>query len=186
MGSAGDCTANSCPVPDGFFSAPPNLAGNAIFLAAFSLLVPVNLYTGIRYKTPLYSSTIVGGLLFEVLGYVGRILLRSDTASRSYDVVSWLGLVWGATWLSLAISLVPAHVMVIYGEEFSLVSRPIYVTAFFLVFSMCTLAIQAVGVSLIATGNDQAGVRLFFGLSQGRAVLLANQFRERFVWELTF
>ncbi|KAK3682150.1 RTA1 like protein-domain-containing protein [Podospora appendiculata] len=163
-----DCTSDTCPVPAGFFSYQAEPAGNAFMLAAFAVLIPVNLYTGIRYKTPLYVSLIILGLIAEVVGHAGKILMRDDGASEVYFSIYMMGTQWGPTFISAAIYLVLPHVMVIYGQQFSLMSRPVYCNVFFLVFDIFTLAFQSVGVGFAANGKGVAE------RSQGVSLLLTG------------
>jgi hypothetical protein len=151
----GDCTTATCPVDDGFLSSPPSLVGSSIFLSAFAVLIPINWWTGSRYNTPVYSSTIIAGLLLEVVGYVGRILLKSDAASVSSFVLYMLGTIMGPTFITSAIYQILPHVVVLYGKEFTLVSQPAYFGVFFMVFDLCTLTFQAAGVAFSITGATQ-------------------------------
>lgn len=148
----------TCPVPDGFFSSPPSTAGSAFFLAAFGILIPVNLYTGMRYKTPLYSSAIIAGLAFEAMGYIGRILLHSDTASSSYFALYTMGVNMGPTCLTAAIFLTLPRIIVLYGSQFTIISQPLYLAVFFLAFGTFALAFEASGSAFAATGVGPAEV----------------------------
>ncbi|KAK5661685.1 hypothetical protein OQA88_9785 [Cercophora sp. LCS_1] len=47
---------------DGLYLTP---AGNAFVLATFSALIPVSVFVGFRYKTPMYIAPMVAGLLVE-------------------------------------------------------------------------------------------------------------------------
>lgn len=158
MGTPRDCTPLTCPVPDGFVSSPPSLAGNIVFIAAFSLLIPVNLFTGIRFETPLNSSCLIVGLALEVLGYVGRLLLGSDRSSTLYFVLYLVGVNAGPVFLTTAIFLILPHIVVLYGKQFTLISRPVYFAAFFIAFGAITLTLQVVGAALTATGGSHEEV----------------------------
>lgn len=56
----------------------PSLAGNTIYAAAFGLLLIAQLGLGIRYKTWGFMAGMVCGLLIEIVGYVGRIMLHNN------------------------------------------------------------------------------------------------------------
>ncbi|KAK3349447.1 RTA1 like protein-domain-containing protein [Lasiosphaeria hispida] len=163
MLTARDCHGDTC-----FLSYQLTSVGSAFMLAAFAAQVPINLYTGIRYNTPFYSSLVVAGLLVEVAGHVGNILLRIDPGSQAHFSLYMIGTLWGPTLVGAAIYLVLPRVMVIYGQEFRLVSRPIYCSILFLVFDIFTLAFQSVGVAFTANGNTPAEV------TQGMGILLAG------------
>ncbi|KAJ6443381.1 RTA-like protein [Purpureocillium lavendulum] len=76
---AGHCGI-SCPVDGGYYSYSPSVAGNAILLAVFSLLVPVTLYMGYLFRTPLFSAAVATGILFDVVGF-GRFLRGLEVAT---------------------------------------------------------------------------------------------------------
>lgn len=54
----------------------PNLPGNGLYLAIYSLLLLVQAFQLWRYRTWGYSFGTIVGLLWEVLGYIGRIRLH--------------------------------------------------------------------------------------------------------------
>ncbi|KAK1828174.1 RTA1 like protein-domain-containing protein [Podospora conica] len=163
-----ECTPETCPTS--FSQYQPALAGNAFMIAAFAALVPVNLYAGARYKTPLYAALIVSGLLLEILGHVGAVLLRTDTTSHGYFSLYMMGTLFGPTLLGSANYLVLPRVMVLYGEDFSLIPRPICFSIAFAIIDIFTLAFQSTGVAF-ASGNGspdekaQAAPILIAGLS---------------------
>ncbi|KAK4171299.1 RTA1 like protein-domain-containing protein [Triangularia setosa] len=126
------------------YKVPP--AGNAVMLAAFAALIPLSIFTGIRYKTPLYASLLTAALIVEVVGHVGRIFLSTQSASPAYFAVYMLGTHWGATFVGSAIYLILPHVTALYGEEFRLVSNALYFNIFFLVMDIFSLVFQSVGI----------------------------------------
>lgn len=54
----------------------PNLAGNALFVAIFALLLLVQIFFGIRHRTWGFLIAMVFGLGLELVGYVGRIQMH--------------------------------------------------------------------------------------------------------------
>lgn len=127
-------------------------------LAAFSALIPINLWIGARCKTTTYTLSLVAGLLLEVLGYVGMLLLRSDLASKSYFILLLLGTTLGPTFISAAIYTVLPHILGLYGSDVSIVPEPIWLSYFFLSFDAFTVAFQAVGSAFTAGGFSKTEV----------------------------
>ena len=158
MGSVGtgDCTADTCPVQNGFFWVAPSLAGSVVMMAAFGVLVPINFFLGVRYKTPWYSATVIAGLVFEIMGYVGRLLQRNDLADRTSFVLFLLGTVMAPTFISAAIYAVLPHIMVIYGRNVSVRLRPAFIGSVFIAFDIFALAFQGAG-SAFAVGGPNKG-----------------------------
>lgn len=126
-------------------------------LAAFAALVPVNVYIGIRYKTPLQAALVVAALLFEIVGHVAQLLL-GRSASRAYSAIYMIGTNWGATLLGSAVFLVLPHAMVIYGQQFQLVPNSFHVNLVFLVLDICTLVLLSVGIGLASNARTASEV----------------------------
>lgn len=72
------CTLDTCPMACAQMDYRPNFAGNIIFAAIFGLLFVVQLGLGIKYKTWGFRVGMICGLLLEVVGYVGRIMLYNN------------------------------------------------------------------------------------------------------------
>jgi hypothetical protein len=73
-----DCTVGTCPLSCAQVEYLPTLAGNAVYAAAFGLLLIVQLGLGIKYKTWGFTVGMICGLLLEVVGYAGRIMLHDN------------------------------------------------------------------------------------------------------------
>ncbi|KAH8752629.1 hypothetical protein BGZ57DRAFT_945256 [Hyaloscypha finlandica] len=63
----------------------PTLAGNALFLSIFSLLLPIQIFLGLHYRTSGILLATFLGLSTEFIGYVGRHL--SLMRPRSYTLL---------------------------------------------------------------------------------------------------
>lgn len=73
-----NCTLETCPLSCAQVDYLPTLAGNALYAAAFGLLLIAQLGLGIKYKTWGFMVGMICGLLLEVVGYAGRIMLHND------------------------------------------------------------------------------------------------------------
>ena len=71
-----DCTLSLCPIIYAQVHYDPSLAGNALYLAIFGLLLIVHLFFGIRYRTWAFFGSLVGGLLLEIIGYAARVAMH--------------------------------------------------------------------------------------------------------------
>lgn len=158
---AGDCTLVTCPVEGGWFSSPPPIEGTAFMLAAFATLVPINLWVGVRNKTTVYSLSMSIGLLLEVMGHSGKMLLRNDLASKSYFALSLLGTAAGPTLITAAIYTILPHILVLYGSDLSTPLEPVWLSYFFFAFDGFTVAFQVVGCVFAAEGYNRVEVRIF-------------------------
>lgn len=73
-----NCTVGTCPLNCAEVEYLPTFAGNAVYDAAFGLLLIVQLWLGIKYKTWGFTVAMICGLLIEVVGYAGRIMLHDN------------------------------------------------------------------------------------------------------------
>lgn len=83
------CTPCTCPlqlegIQLAWIDYYPSLAGNVLFAAIFGILFVLQIFLGLRHKTRGYMITMSMGLILEIVGYVGRILLRSSMFEFSY------------------------------------------------------------------------------------------------------
>jgi hypothetical protein len=148
---AGDCGSGACPVEGGFLLYQPSVAGNAFMVAAFGTLVPVALFLGYRYRTPVLASVLTTGLLLEVLGFVGRLLLRNDVANRTNFALFFLGTILGPTFVSASMFIILPHVLRLYGERASPVDSR-HVGFLFSGLSLLTFVVELVGVLFASLG----------------------------------
>jgi hypothetical protein len=74
MGNAGveNCTLATCPLSEATLDYVPTLSGNLLYLALFGLFLLIQGYQLFRYRTWSYSCSMMGGLVLEVVGYLGR------------------------------------------------------------------------------------------------------------------
>jgi len=76
LNNADGCTLATCPIEYATVDYDPTLAGNALFLALFGLFLFIQTFQLWRYRTWSYSIAMMSGLLLEVVGYVGRVMMH--------------------------------------------------------------------------------------------------------------
>lgn len=158
MLAVGDCSGAACAVPPGSLSYEATPAGNAFMLAAFAALTPPVIYAGLRYRALPHTLLLLAGLFVEIVGHVGKLYLVANPKSHAYSAVYLMGTHWGAVLVGSAMNLVLPHVLVIYGEEFRLVSDPLYLNILFFILDVFTLAFQSVGIGFASTANTASEV----------------------------
>jgi len=114
---AGDCTTETCPVEGGYVSYKPSVGGNAFFLAAFATLVPVVVGLGLRFRTLAFSAVMVAGILLEVLGFLGRLLLKGNRARQEYFILYLIGTVVGPSLFAQGVFMILPRIIAIHGER---------------------------------------------------------------------
>lgn len=132
-----------------FYVYRPNLGANVTLLALFALLLPVVLFLGVHYRTPGFSATLAAGILVEILGFAGRILLHSARGHEAFFALSLFGTVLGPTCTSAALVLVLTHLFSIYGERFA-PCRPMLASLILHGLVAAALAVQVVGIGLLS------------------------------------
>lgn len=73
-----NCTVTTCPLSCAQVDYQPTRAGNTMYAAAFGLLLVAQLGLGIKYKTWGFMVGMICGLVLEVVGYAGRIMLHDN------------------------------------------------------------------------------------------------------------
>lgn len=77
------CTLQTCSITQAQLTYDPSLAGNVFFAALFGLLLAIQIILGIYYRTWAYSIGMVGGLILELCGYIGRIQMHYNPFIQS-------------------------------------------------------------------------------------------------------
>ena len=73
-----NCTVETCPLSCAQVEYLPTLTGNAIYAAAFGLLLLAQLGLGIKCKSWGFMVGMTCGLVSELVGYAGRIMLHDN------------------------------------------------------------------------------------------------------------
>lgn len=72
------CTYQTCPDACLQINYEPNLGVNSFFLAFFAVLLVAQGGLGYYYRTWGFTIGMACGLILEIAGYVGRILLHNN------------------------------------------------------------------------------------------------------------
>ena len=72
------CTLQTCPIDQAYVHYLPSIAGNSLFLAIFVVILIAQLFIGIRHRTWGFLGGMFGGLVLEIIGYVGRLKMHNN------------------------------------------------------------------------------------------------------------
>ena len=72
------CNLDKCCYKQGYVQYAPELSGNAAYLAIFCIFLLLQGGIGLFYRTWGFWIGMVCGLILEVLGYAGRIMIRDN------------------------------------------------------------------------------------------------------------
>ncbi|KAJ5099659.1 RTA1-domain-containing protein [Penicillium argentinense] len=184
------CTLTTCPMDWAYIKYLPNVPANAFFLALFGVLLAVQLLFGIRFKTWTYTVAMVPGLILEVLGYVGRVMMHNNPFNFTAFLLYLIPLTIAPAFFTAGIYLCLGRIVIIYGEQISRI-RPRTYTIIFVSCDILALILQAAGgaITSIAQSDEQslsdAGVNIMIaGLAFQVAsltlfIILAGEFALR-------
>lgn len=124
------CTLDTCPLSQAEVLYDPNLGGNAFYIAIFALLLLFQIFLGVHYRTWGFFAGLSIGLLLEVIGYAARVQLHFNPFLKDPFVMNLVCLTIGPVFLSAAMYLCLARIIVVYGECISLFQSRAYTIAF--------------------------------------------------------
>ncbi|KAJ5778801.1 sphingoid long-chain base transporter RSB1 [Penicillium odoratum] len=150
------CNLDTCPITEAYVYYVPSLAGNAFYLALFAIFLVIQLGLGIRYKTWGFLAGLFGGLVLEIIGYLGRVQLHNNPFVFSSYLEYLICLTIGPAFFSASIYICLGRIVVVYGEQISLL-RPRTYTMVFVSCDLVSLILQAAGgaITSIADADQQ-------------------------------
>ena len=146
------CTLQTCCWTQGYVQYAPNLGASVGYLAIFAAFLFAQFGLGIFYRTWGFWIGVVCGLILEIIGYAGRIMIRSNPFSLNIFLLYFIPLGLGPAFLTASIYLTLARIVVVYGTQYSKF-RPRTYTITFVTFDVTSLIVQAVGGSLTASAD---------------------------------
>lgn len=73
-----DCTVQTCPIDEAHIHYLPSMAGNIIYIICFISILMAQSFMGIRYRTWSFFGAMLPGLILEITGYIGRVMLHNN------------------------------------------------------------------------------------------------------------
>ncbi|KPM42163.1 hypothetical protein AK830_g4430 [Neonectria ditissima] len=162
-----NCTVETCPLSCAQVDYLPTLAGNAVYAAVFGLLLLTQLGLGIKYKTWGFMVGMVCGLVLEVVGYAGRIMMHDNPFDFNNFIVYLVPLTIAPAFLAGALYLCLSRIIIVYGQQISRFSPRTYAITF-MASDFVSLVLQGAGGGLAATADDSSGSET------GRAIMVAG------------
>ena len=77
------CTLETCCLQQGTIDYIPTLAGNLVYAIIFAILLAVQLFQGVYYRTWGFLVGTACCCILEILGYAGRLWMRSQLFTLS-------------------------------------------------------------------------------------------------------
>ncbi|KAE9965822.1 hypothetical protein EG328_009378 [Venturia inaequalis] len=147
-----DCTLATCSLLQAHYQYLPSLAGNALYVAIFSILLLSQIFLGFKSKAWGFMIGMVAGIILEIVGYVGRIQMHSNPFIDKGFLSSLVTLTIAPAFLSASIYLCLARIVVTYGETISRIKPRTY-TILFMSCDFVSLLLQAAGGAIAASSD---------------------------------
>ncbi|KAI9731475.1 MAG: hypothetical protein M1835_003523, partial [Candelina submexicana] len=181
------CTLQTCTLGQAHFGYVPSLAGNALYLSIFALLIFTQLGLGVLYRTWGFAVGMFFGLVLEVIGYIARIQMHFNPFTKDPFLMYLVCLTIGPAFISASIYLCLARIIVVYGESLSFLKPRTY-TITFMSCDLFSLVLQAIGGGMASNAkvhsDEQTGINIMIaGLStQVFSLLLFMALCAEFAW----
>lgn len=184
------CTLATCSVKEyGQIQYVPTLPGNAAYLGIFSVLLIAQSYLGIRHKTWGVFLCILAGMILEVVGYAGRIMLHNNIFDMNNFIIYLIGLTIGPAFVTAGIYLCLSRIITIYSVGLS-VLKPKWITLIFVGCDIVSLVLQAAGGAITSTADDAKGNQMGIDImiaglaSQVASLLIFTVICAHFAWRV--
>lgn len=148
-----NCTLDTCPIDLAYINYQPNLAANILFLAIFGLFLVGQLAIGSWYRTWTYMIPMSAGLILEVLGYLGRIMMHSNPFEFNAFLLYLIPLTIAPAFFTAAIYICLGRIVIVYGEDISRI-RPRTYTIIFVTCDLIALILQAAGGAITSIADS--------------------------------
>lgn len=150
------CHVGECPESWQTIDYRPTIPGNVIYMLCFFALFGAQMWFGVRTRTWTFMGTMCAGILGEIVGYIGRIMLNLNPFVMNNFLVNLIPLTLAPALLTAGIYLCLGRVIVAIGSENSRLKPKMY-TYVFVGCDVLSLILQGVGGGMAATGKDAAG-----------------------------
>ena len=151
------CILALCDLTLAHFDYLPSLGGNALYATIFGACFFTQLVLGIKYRTWGFMAATTIGMLTEIIGYVARLMMNSNPFTKSNFLMYLVTLTIAPAFLSAAIYLCLARIVVVYGEERSRF-RPRTYTILFCSCDFLALLLQAIGGAIASIATTVSAV----------------------------
>ncbi|CAG8247719.1 unnamed protein product [Penicillium salamii] len=150
-----DCTLQTCPLSEAYINYQPNVAGNILFAALFAIMLVGQIGAGIFFRTWTFMVPMVAGLILEVIGYVGRVLLHNNPFDFNAFLMYLICLTIAPAFFTAGIYLCLGRIITVYGERYSRLKPRTYVYIF-VTCDLISLILQAAGGAVTSIADEQS------------------------------
>lgn len=131
----------------------PTIALNALLLAIFSTSLAAHLIQGICWKTWGFVIAMALGSVFEVIGYIGRIMAHNDLEGQNPFLIQICCLTFAPAFFAAGIYLCLSRIVIVFGADISRIP-PKWYTYLFIACDFFSLSLQGAGGGLASTASS--------------------------------
>ncbi|TEY43682.1 hypothetical protein BOTCAL_0363g00030 [Botryotinia calthae] len=133
----------------------PNIAAAVIFLLAFAATTSYHIYQMIRTRSWYFTPLVIGGI-FEVVGYIFRIMAHSNKESIPiYSIITILILLAPALFAASIYMVLGRLIVALDAENLSPI-RKRWITKVFVIGDVIAFLSQAAGGGIMASGTTSS------------------------------
>ncbi|GMM35725.1 hypothetical protein DASC09_030500 [Saccharomycopsis crataegensis] len=151
-----------------FYHNTPGIAGNAVFLALFLVLVISHLFLALKYKQRWLGLCLFLGELLEILAYGGRLGSHNNPYDRGLYILQMFGTTIAPIFIVAGYYYLFAKFVVIYGIKYSIFKNPIMYSYLFMSCDLFSLILQGGGGGVASAessshSNSKVGIHIMIG-----------------------
>jgi hypothetical protein len=98
-GDHANCTVTACPIQLSTYGYRPSLPCSATLIAIYAIILLVQAYLGIMYRSWWFTGAMIAGSIDEGVGYAGRIMLYQNPWGNSGFIMQ-IGKLFNDSWKS--------------------------------------------------------------------------------------
>ncbi|KAE8371290.1 putative RTA1 domain protein [Aspergillus bertholletiae] len=148
-----NCTLATCPIDLAYINYQPNIPANVLFLIIFGLLLAAQIALGTWFRTWTYMGAMTAGLILEILGYIGRVMMHSNPFDFNAFLLYLICLTIAPAFFTAAIYICLGRIVIVYGEDISRI-RPRTYTILFVTCDIIALVLQAAGGAITSIADS--------------------------------
>ncbi|KAK8063207.1 hypothetical protein PG996_007859 [Apiospora saccharicola] len=148
------CTPQTCCLEQGRMDYLPSLPGNVLYAVLFGLILLPNAFFTVRARTWSFGVWMSLGLIGEIVGYIGRIMLHQNIFSFNGFLVYLIPLTIAPAFVTASMYLCLSRIIYIVDPALQYTRlRPKMYTSIFVTFDFIALILQGAGGGITATAD---------------------------------
>ncbi|KAM5343475.1 hypothetical protein ACJ41O_012012 [Fusarium nematophilum] len=164
FGPSANCTLQICPLEASILKYRPSIPANAIFIAIFTVSMVAHVIQGIRARMWGFMLSMLTGCAFEIVGYVGRLILYDNPFSFVGFVMQIVAITVAPVFFCSAIYVLLSQVANHVDRSVSRLPPRLYYWIF-IPCDIVSLFLQAAGASASVKGDTYDDIQLGVDIS---------------------